>query len=101
MTNTAFVRSDSIVIELHPAWYQHIYFYEEAVKSTGAQYFAIVVPPSNITLRENCLEYADVSQEECEKEGIMGGCAACFKDSSMYVDTSLLEGGLRAFETSG
>ena len=97
MTNTAFVRSDSIVIELHPAWYQHIYFYEEAVKSTGGRYYPIIVPPSNITLRENCLVYADVSQEECDQDS---NCANCFKDSSMYVDISRLEHGLRAFKTS-
>ncbi len=95
MTNAAFVRSDSIVIELHPAWYQHVYFYEEAVKSTGARYFPIIVPPSNITLSETCLVYADISQEECDQDST---CTECFKDSSMHVDISWLEQGLGAFE---
>ena len=96
MTNAAFVRSDSSVIELHPGWYQHIYFYAEAVKSAGARYVPIVVPPSNITLGDNCLAYANVTKEVCERDDV---CQYCFKDSSMYVDINLLEHGLSSLGT--
>jgi len=95
MTNTAFVRRHSTVIEFFPAWYFHVYFYESAVLSAGASYFPVVIPPEHTSLTSGCEQFAGVSQKECGKNA---RCPDCFKQSSMTVNIVLLEGVLNTVD---
>ncbi len=89
MTNTAFVRRQSTVIEFFPAWYFHMYFYEHAVLSAGASYLPIVIPPQHVSLTSGCEQYSNISQEQCAR---VAKCPDCFKQASFTVDIVLLEG---------
>ena len=95
MTNTAFVRQHSTVIEFFPAWYFHMYFYESAVLSAGASYFPVVISPEHISLTSGCEQYAGISQKECGKNA---SCPDCFKQSSMTVNIVLLKGVLNTVD---
>ena len=89
MTNAVFIRKNATVIEFHPAWYQHIYYYEEAVKSVGASYLPIIVPVEDVILSPSCRRFARLEKDECTIERDVD-CQTCFKNSDMRVETSSL-----------
>ncbi len=95
MTNTAFVRRHSTVIEFFPAWYFHMYFYENAVLSAGASYLPVVIPPEHVSLTPGCGQYGNFSQKQCAG---VAKCPDCFKHASMTVDIVLLEGLLNSVD---
>ena len=82
MTNAAFLKRSSRVLEIFPAHYQYIYYYEHAVKSAGAHYVPLIVPVEHVVMGTACDVYRNETYDQCKN---VPECQECFKQSNMTV----------------
>lgn len=87
MTNAAFIKQGSKVVEIFPAHFQHIYYYESAVKSAGASYAPLIASVQRVEVDSSCEKYKLWTLEKCQDSPI---CQDCFKQGNMTVDIGVL-----------
>ena len=89
MTNTIYMKTASAVVEIFPAHYQPVYYYQNAVMSSGLEYYPIVLPTVAVQMSADCTKsFANSSYEACQMDET---CRTCFKDGGMEVPIDVLE----------